>query len=638
VGRLGAALVLIASTLAAQDHGHRDPPPDVDDIESLIKALEEARIKHNKEITLAARQPDAVPRMIERIAKGNDTGFAAAVLIDIGKPAVPELIAALAHDSHAVRSALPRVLAKLGASAPVRAALAHENPRIRAGACRALGWIGRPDTHDDVAARLREDQDEEVRFWAAWATEKLGGHAPVSAYTPGLKSADPEAREVALKRMENSSQETLACLSGAAPEVQARLAEILLPHRDELLPKYEEMLASEDAAERRAAVVALALVLKAHGSGIVGREQRREKQRRRDLRSEVAIDKALAWLRANQEKEGHWNSYRFGGGQLYDAGVTGLALLAFLGAGIRDEDVRAGLEYLLRNQERDGVYGTRSTRFFLYNHALASLAMCEAASIHPLPRYRRSAQRAVDYILKGRAPDGGWGYDPGEGPGFTVLSAWMVLAVDAGRRAGLAAPEIDAKAFLGQRTKQYGKDWIIGYARQGDPSSRPEGMQDRFPAKHGRTNYAAGVLIHVLTGKRGLPSAAVPKLRDACLAIVPGWSPGDGRVDMPSWYFTALMAWALSPANGAKWHRALAPVVRDGQRSDGSWPAVGPWGDDGGRVYATAMMTLCLEAPYLYGSARKLPAAAKTAQKLLKRAAKDTDAAIAELAKAALAR
>ncbi|MHC4732594.1 MAG: prenyltransferase/squalene oxidase repeat-containing protein, partial [Planctomycetota bacterium] len=441
--------------------------------------------------------------------------------------------------------------------------------------------------------------------------------------------------ELALQRLENSSKDALSNLASADPEIQARLAEILLPHRDELLPRYEEMLASEDPAARRAAVAALAVILKAHGSGIVEREERRERQRRRDRLSEAAIDKALAWLAASQEKEGRWKSARFGGGSLYDPGVTGLALLALMGAGIRDGDVRTGLEYLLRIQDNDGVYGTRATHFFMYNHALASLAMCEAASIAPLPRYRRSAQRAINSIQKWRAPDGGWGYSPGEVPGFTVLSAWMALAVDAGRRGGLEAPPIDAKAFLEKRTKQVGKDWVIGYARKGDPSSRPEGLWERFPAERGRTNYAAGVLIHLLTGKDGLPSAAVPKLRDECLANHPEWNTASGAVDMPSWYFTTLMAWALSPGYGAKWHRALAPVVRSGQDSDGSWPPVGPWGHDGGRVYSTAMMTLCLEAPYLYGSARKLSPAAKKALELLKRAAKDADAEIADLAKAA---
>jgi hypothetical protein len=32
----------------------------------------------------------------------------------------------------------------------------------------------------------------------------------------------------------------------------------------------------------------------------------------------------------------------------------------------------------------------------------------------------------------------------------------------------------------------------------------------------------------------------------------------------------------------------------------GSWDPIGCWGDDGGRVYSTALMTMCLEGYYRY--------------------------------------
>ena len=34
--------------------------------------------------------------------------------------------------------------------------------------------------------------------------------------------------------------------------------------------------------------------------------------------------------------------------------------------------------------------------------------------------------------------------------------------------------------------------------------------------------------------------------------------------------------------------------------AEGSWDPKDPWGEEGGRVYSTALMTLCLEVYYRY--------------------------------------
>lgn len=41
---------------------------------------------------------------------------------------------------------------------------------------------------------------------------------------------------------------------------------------------------------------------------------------------------------------------------------------------------------------------------------------------------------------------------------------------------------------------------------------------------------------------------------------------------------------------------------RDGANKNlyGSWDPIGAWGDEGGRVYSTAILTLTLEAYYRY--------------------------------------
>jgi len=49
--------------------------------------------------------------------------------------------------------------------------------------------------------------------------------------------------------------------------------------------------------------------------------------------TETAVDAALRWLAYHQEADGHWDSMKFGAAKKCDTAMTGLAELAFLGAG-----------------------------------------------------------------------------------------------------------------------------------------------------------------------------------------------------------------------------------------------------------------------------------------------------------------
>src|SRR6185295_4395373 len=49
--------------------------------------------------------------------------------------------------------------------------------------------------------------------------------------------------------------------------------------------------------------------------------------------TENGVDAALKWLAYHQEADGHWDAKKYAAGEKVDTAVTGLALLAFLGAG-----------------------------------------------------------------------------------------------------------------------------------------------------------------------------------------------------------------------------------------------------------------------------------------------------------------
>ncbi|HPP52144.1 MAG TPA: hypothetical protein PK777_04265, partial [Thermoguttaceae bacterium] len=108
------------------------------------------------------------------------------------------------------------------------------------------------------------------------------------------------------------------------------------------------------------------------------------------------------------------------GRQESDSAATGLALLAFLGAGYTHQEgpyrtqVQRGLEWLLANQKPDGDlwgYAQGSSDTWLYSHGIAAIALCEAYGMTRDPALRQAAERAVGFIVAAQHPTrGGWRY------------------------------------------------------------------------------------------------------------------------------------------------------------------------------------------------------------------------------------
>ena len=367
-----------------------------------------------------------------------------------------------------------------------------------------------------------------------------------------------------------------------------------------------------------------------------------------DVRADEAIDRALAWLAAHQAADGGWEAATFGrwcdqkrreeldstgaGDATYDVGVTGLALLAFLGAGHTNRSegpygkvVGNGLKHLRNVQDAQGCFGARTTPQFVYNHAIATLALVECFGMNGSSIYKGPAQRGLDFIadLRGLA----WGYRVKPGDNDTSLTAWMTLALAVAKRINDAHVEagwppsrltIDAAAFDGARA------WIekmtdsdsgrVGYQLRGTGPARPADRVDAFPGEKSEALTAIGVLLRVLLGEDPASSDAVRKGAALMVALPPVWDVKDGSIDLYYWQFGALAMSQLGTAAGEAWRAALSKALIEHQRADGgpcafqgSWDPIDPWGPDGGRVYMTAMAALALEAPYRY------PRAAATA-------------------------
>ncbi|MCK6508262.1 hypothetical protein L6R53_33705, partial [Myxococcota bacterium] len=94
--------------------------------------------------------------------------------------------------------------------------------------------------------------------------------------------------------------------------------------------------------------------------------------------TESSVDAALAWLARHQEKDGSWDcdkyldnkatrwGYQASFSAKYDPGITGLALLAFLGAGHTEKigkykgNVQKGIAWIIAQQAADGSIGNQA--------------------------------------------------------------------------------------------------------------------------------------------------------------------------------------------------------------------------------------------------------------------------------------
>ncbi|MEZ6007389.1 MAG: hypothetical protein R3F05_06425 [Planctomycetota bacterium] len=343
----------------------------------------------------------------------------------------------------------------------------------------------------------------------------------------------------------------------------------------------------------------------------------------------AAVTAGLAWLATHQAADGRWEaglvladegegSTAVRGKSHYDVGVTGLAVLAFLGAGYSPtgegphaSNVARGVQYLISTQDPEGCFGTRTTQQYIYGHLIASLALSEAYALSGDARLLEPMMRGVRFTLLARNPYMGWRYGIKPGDNDTSVTSWAVLSLVSARLArdkqpieGVADALTGALTWLEKVTDE--NTGRIGYITRGTGPARPQEMIDRFPAEHSEAMTAAGTLARLLAGTSPT-DRTVALSSKLLLKRTPVWNEASGEIDMTYWYFGTLATYQMGGATWATWRQALARAVLASQRRSGdaagSWDPAGPWGPDGGRVYSTALMTLCAEVMLRYEGA-----------------------------------
>lgn len=329
--------------------------------------------------------------------------------------------------------------------------------------------------------------------------------------------------------------------------------------------------------------------------------------------SEHAVESALAWLAANQDPSGRWIAKDYGGGREpsvqgklrgkaglnADTGITGLALLAFMGAGETHLDgeyrktVQRGLEWLLGQQAGDGnLSGKASLYARMYCHAMATMAVCEALALTGDARMRPYAQRAIDYTISSQDKlSGGWRYQP-QDTGDMSQCGWQLLAIRSAELAGLKVSESVRANMI-----RFVNSCDAG-THGGLSSYRPD---EKITATMTAEAMACRIWLDHVESQSQLNEAVSRIMQEL---------PGESRWNLYLNYYGSFVLKRLGGEKWQTWNQAMQNQLLSLQRTAseselqkslaGSWDPTSVWGGYGGRVYSTALAVLCLEVYYRF--------------------------------------
>lgn len=334
--------------------------------------------------------------------------------------------------------------------------------------------------------------------------------------------------------------------------------------------------------------------------------------------TESAVDAALNWLMRHQEKDGHWDIYKYGKNDTslgFDRNkingnvtLTGLATLAFLSAGNTPisgkykETVKKAITWILNRQLPDGSFGS-SYEFSVYDNAICALVLSELSGMCPEQKYKAVAQRTINYLVNIKKVHYGFS-NHANIPKSTSVNGWLMMAFKSAKIAGLHLPPI----VFDRMHKR------LVEVTKVDTSGNYESVH--YMDRHDRndSNLTMTAVGMVMYEYLGVPRIELKGLADKLLKNLPAYGEIKFNQEMYHWYNTTLALFQYGGENWKIWNTAMSELLvklqrtggpLDGSKEDvtGSWDFDKDfWGQYFGRTYTTAMGALCLEVYYRYDS------------------------------------
>lgn len=346
--------------------------------------------------------------------------------------------------------------------------------------------------------------------------------------------------------------------------------------------------------------------------------------------SRRAVERGLAWLVKNQEKDGSWkcaigfklnDNYKVIHREESHVGVSALAGTALLasgsvpGRGPYSKQVQRCVDYVISCQDPGtGFIGSNDTR--MYSHAFATMFLAEVYGMTHDPKVRKALELAAQFTWKAQNSQGGWRYVPNADDSDMSITVCQVVALRAAKNKGIYVPKesvdlaVDyvlrsAVTTEGLRGNFERGAFLYQFASRNEQARTMTRTSFALTAAGLTTLYGAGVYtdadIAAFLRNRKLQLRRIPsfdEMKSYVLNHYPDVANGEYQHHYFYYYGNYYAAQAMYIA-GEPWWGAYFSRARDDlvskQRPDGAWPA-----DNVGPAFTTAVATIVLQVPNCY--------------------------------------
>ena len=308
--------------------------------------------------------------------------------------------------------------------------------------------------------------------------------------------------------------------------------------------------------------------------------------------TESAVVKALEWLKRKQSPDGSWGPNK--------TAMTGLGLLTFLAHGettsseAYGQTVEKAIRYLISQQDADGRLCKTDDQPGPYAHGIATYAVSEAYGLTRIPALKPVMEKAVQIILNGQQPKGGWNYNYSKGARRdTSVAGWQIQALKSAYIAGAENPGLKDALEKAVEDLKSVQDAETGRFYYTDTSSHKS---------DGITGIA--VLCMQLLG-HSMDREARQGLQ-ALTGTSCDWDKPDSW-PLYCWYYITQAKFHQGGQTWSGWNAKFARLYVKNQNEDGSWtsPGANSENESGkevnlGPVYSTTLSALTLQVYYRF--------------------------------------